>query len=83
MQHQTDRLVETPVMRVRMAQEIFLEDFGMGFFGEGIFFWHVHGNLRVPAQSHPPKKQGPNKAIFPGGDGIGGVPLESHGVCSF
>ena len=34
----------------------------------------VHGNLRGPPQWHPPH----NKALFLGGGGIGGVPLDSH-----
>lgn len=42
-QHQTDRLAETPVMRVRMAQEIcFFFDFGMELlWGRDLCFWHV------------------------------------------
>ena len=45
-----------------------------------------HGNLRGAPQRHHPNQYGPNKALFLGGVGIGGVPLDSHEcmrVCFF
>ena len=49
--------------------------------GKNLSTCYFHGNLRVPPLCHCPLIRPAIKALFPGGGGIGGVPLDSHVIC--